>query len=563
MLSRLLYQYNRLTTLLARRLRNNFYLYLALLLTLVVLLDASVFHRGENMRQQAFDFVVRHRIHIPKPDPDIVIVDVNEASLAALAPDYGRWPWPRQVFGEFLENLEAQHPKAVIFDILFSDADLYNPDSDAYFNDAIAATDNSFFPFLRLAESQDRLSQLNPGRIPGVKAISPQARQDATIALVLPHFEAALKAGHLGTHNIYPDADGIVREYQLYRDYYGWRLPSLPLVVGQAIGGKIPEQDNLLLNWRGGPFTYRYVSFSDVNSDMTAKVHKRPKNEFTGKIVIIGSTAPSLFDLKATAMAKMHPGVEILATAIDNLKRGDHLRFWRGALPYVLMSLLLIWLTTAAFYRNIERDKFDRLFGMSQMVLLAVSYIGVSFANTYIDLSAPVTLAVAYFSIAKIYALATDRAMQSVLAMEVPFGVEGTRGVVMAVLFETSEPLGDNVLKRVRRAVEYEASLPCSVEALKGTQAGIWGLFGDMLAIIWNLPPSDSHDTTAIRQEAQRLIDRLPAILQQQGVPAQIHFRHVVHEGTLDGGRDAAPQWRILFAQAILRMEQQETKGNA
>jgi len=563
MLSRLLYQYTRLSTLLARRLRNNFYLYLATLLTLMVLLDAGVFHVGENMKQKAFDFVVRHRIHIPKPDSDIVIVDVNEASLAALAPDYGRWPWPRQVFGEFLENLELQQPKAVIFDILFSDADLFNPDSDAYFNDTIAATDNTFFPFLRLPETQDKLSQVKPGMIPGVKALDSHAQQDATIAVVLPHFEAALKPGRLGTHNIYPDPDGIVREYRLYRDDYGWRLPSLPLVVGQAGGGKIPSQDNLLLNWRGGPFTYHYVSFSDVYRDMTAKTPKRTKNEFTGKIVIIGSTAPSLFDLKATAMAKTHPGVEILATAIDNLKHGDHLKFWRGATPYVLMSLLVIWLTAGAFYREIERDRFARLFGMSQLLLLAVSYIGVSFADTYIDLSAPVTWAVAYFSIAKIYAMATDRAMQSVLAMEVPSSMAGTQAVVMPVLFETREPLGDTLLKRIRRVVENEAKLPCSVGVLRGTQAGIWGLFGDMLAITWSLPPQDTHDTSAIQKEAQRLIERLPAILLQQGVPARIGFRHVVHAGTLNNSSDAAPQWRILFAQAILRLEQPEIKENA
>jgi hypothetical protein len=259
-------------------------------------------------------------------------------------------------------------------------------------------------------------------------------------------------------------------------------------------------------------------------------------------------------------MAKTHPGVEILATAIDNLKRGDHLRFYRGALPYVVMSLLLIWLTAAAFYRNIERDRFDRLFGMSQLLLLAVSYIGVSFADTYIDLSAPVTLAVFYFSIAKIYALATDRAMQSVLAMEVPSGVAGTRGVVMAVLFETAEPLGDTMLKHLRRAVEDEASLPCSVETLKGTQAGIWGLFGDMLAVIWSLPPGEAQAISQIRVEAQRLIERLPAILLLQGVPAHIQFRHVVHDGTFNSEHDAAPQWRILFAQAILRLEQLETK---
>ena len=114
-------------------------------------LDATLLHFTGEMRQAAFDTMVRYRLIVPKPDPDIVIVDVNEASLAAMAKDYGRWPWPRQVLGEFVEQVEKQRPKAVVFDILFSDADVYNPDSDAYFNDAIAATNNTFFPMLRLS----------------------------------------------------------------------------------------------------------------------------------------------------------------------------------------------------------------------------------------------------------------------------------------------------------------------------------------------------------------------------------------------------------------------------
>src|SRR3546814_15849777 len=83
-----------------------------------------------------------------------------------MAEEYGRWPWPRQVFGGFLENIEAQHPQAVVFDVLFSDADIYNPDSDAYFNEVIADTDNTFFPFLRLPQAHDELSQVKPGMIP-------------------------------------------------------------------------------------------------------------------------------------------------------------------------------------------------------------------------------------------------------------------------------------------------------------------------------------------------------------------------------------------------------------
>src|SRR5690349_11205199 len=143
---------------LARRLKHNFYLYLAGLFTLVVVLDVLFLHQVVDLRQKSYDFVIKNRLIKPKPASDIVIVDIDEASLSALAKEYGRWPWPRQVLGEFVQQLEEQKPKAIVFDILFSDPDVYNADSDAYFNDAIAETNNTFFPMLRLpaARSEER-----------------------------------------------------------------------------------------------------------------------------------------------------------------------------------------------------------------------------------------------------------------------------------------------------------------------------------------------------------------------------------------------------------------------
>ena len=99
------------------RWQNRFYVYLAVIFSLIILIDAAFLHITANMRQAAFDMMVRYRIIVPRPDREIVIVDINEASLASMAKEYGRWPWPRQVFGEFLEQLEKQHPKAVVFDI--------------------------------------------------------------------------------------------------------------------------------------------------------------------------------------------------------------------------------------------------------------------------------------------------------------------------------------------------------------------------------------------------------------------------------------------------------------
>ena len=258
----------RITELLALRLRNHFYLYLAATISVLAVADAFTLRSVVDMRHTAYDVMVRYRIVQPAADDQIVIVDINEASLAAMAPDYGRWPWPRQVLGEFLQQLEVQRPRAVVFDILFSDPDVYNADSDAYFGEAVSGTDNAYFPWLRLAPESDKLSELKPSMVPGAKRLEGAPESEATIAAVLPFFKAVIDSGRIGTHNIYPDADGVARSYRLFHDEHGWRLPSLPLRVAADLGFSQPPHANILLNWRGRPFTYRYVTFSDVFRDM-------------------------------------------------------------------------------------------------------------------------------------------------------------------------------------------------------------------------------------------------------------------------------------------------------
>lgn len=547
-----------------RKLQNNFYLYLAGLLTLFVLLDAGLFHVGENMRQKAFDFMVKSRIVVPNADPAIVIVDINEASLEAMAKENGRWPWPRQVFGEFLENIEAQHPRAVVFDVLFSDADVYNPDSDAYFNDVIAGTNNTFFPLLRLDPSQDKLSSIKPSMIPGLEQLpstDSEADKNATIAVVLPHFEAAISSKRLGTHNIEPDKDGIVREYRLWTNESGWRLPAIPFVVGKFAANNIanaaskepPQQ--MLINWRGKPFTYHYVSFSDVMNDMSSKEKHRPQDEFKDKIVIIGSTATSLGDIKPTAMDKSFPGVEIMANAIDNVKHGDYLHVWRGATPYVLLSLLLIWSTTLAFYSNVDRDKFNKFFSSSQIGLLVLSYIGINLTNTYLDFTGPITWAVGYFSIAKIYALATDRALQRWLAFGAKADAAGTTATLMPIIIEYAEPLGDALLKKLKRQIDLCSNTPNSVEILKGTQSGIWGLFGDVIVVSWVYSERQPDYAASVQADANHIQQNVSRLLTDIGLPSDTPWRAALHTQPLDAATGLANQWRSLFAQAILKLE--------
>jgi adenylate cyclase len=468
------------------RWQNKFYVYLAVVFSLFTFIDTAFLHITANMRQAAFDMMVRYRIIVPKPDRDIVVVDINEASLASIAKEYGRWPWPRQVLGEFLEHLEDQHPKAVIFDILFSDPDVYNPDSDTYFDDAVSKTTNTFFPMLRLDEGSDSLSQIKPAMIPGVAPLSEKAQANATIGIVLPHFQSILQGGRLGLHNIYPDPDGIVREYVVYRDDYGWKVPSLPARVIRELGYSKPVSQRVLLNWRGKPFSYQTITFSSVFNDMISKDKKRSQDEFKNKIVLIGSTAPSLFDVKPTPMSRLHPGVEILATAIDNMKHGDYLRYPKGHILYPLLALFIVWATTWAFYRGVGRDKIDPLFGASQFILLGVSYASINFTNSYINLTGPVTAGLAYFTIARVYATATSKVLEK-SALRASMEREGEIAAFL-LLISVGKPdiaVGEGTMKKIHRELEKSGTEPKSVEMLKGRQKGIWTLFENILAVSW------------------------------------------------------------------------------
>jgi CHASE2 domain-containing sensor protein len=530
-----------------------FYLYLAAIVSLLFVIDVAFVHFTANMRQAAFDKMVRYRIIVPKPDKDIVIVDINEASLAAMAKEYGRWPWPRQVLGEFLEHLEEQHPKAVVFDILFSDPDVYNPDSDTYFATAVSGTTNTFFPMLRLDEASDSLSQIKPAMIPGVAPLSEEAQPGATIAVVLPHFQSILQGGRLGLHNIYPDPDGVVREYLVYRDDYGWKVPSLPARVLRELGYHEPAAQRVLLNWRGKPFSYQTVTFSSVFNDMISKDKTRPQNEFTNKIVLIGSTAPSLFDVKPTPMSRLHPGVEILATAIDNMKRGDYLRYPEGRTLYPPLALLIVWATALAFYRNVGRDKIDRLFGTSQFILLGVSYASINFTNTYINLTGPVTVGLAYFTIARIYATATSRVLEaSALRASVERDGELAAFLLLIHVGKPDNAVGEGTLKKLRRRLEKSGTEDKSVEMLRGRQEGIWTLFEHTLAVSWVIPAHDQAARDRVTKDVENVTASLKAMLPRYlgGKDAATWF---VHEGQISGGKAARAGWRALFAEAQLR----------
>lgn len=534
-----------------RRLRQSFFLYLAAVFTVIAVVDATTINYFGGMRQTTFDTMLRLRVNVPKPDPDIVIVDIDEKSLAAMAADYGRWPWPRQVLAEFLENVETQQPKAVVFDVLFSDPDIQNPDSDTYFNEVIGGTSNTFFPMLRLDKEHDALSKLPADMVPGVVATD-KAVADAMLAMIIPPFAATQKAGRLGTHNVYPDSDGVVRTYPVRLNAQGWEIPSLPYVVAKAAGKGEKAPDSLLLNWRGKPFTYTYVSFSDVYLDMLKEQRTRPADEFKGKTLIIGSTAAGLLDVRGTPLDRQFPGVEIMATAVDNLEHGDWLRAPEAWLFYLGLALLIIWGTAFAFWRSGASNKLDKFYGLSQFALLGFSYATVNMGNVYINLTGPVFIGALYFSVARIYAFATERALDTSLVARVDASGATLRGLMLVLRFRLDTREETAIAKladRVAKAGKYDTS----VEYVQGRQKGLWRLFENTLVVCWVNASDDAAAWDSIRAEADGVVRDLQKLIDEAGVSAALPLeRVVIHraEGRIRG--ETPEDWQALFAVAML-----------
>lgn len=540
--------------------QGRFYLYLAVFCSILVVLDAGSVEVIRGMKLKTFDVIMKHRVLFQKADPNIVIVDIDEASLEAMAQEYGRWPWPRQVFAEFLEVLQEQKPQAIVFDILFSDPDVFNKESDSYFNDVVSEAQNTFFPMMRLSLANDELSKVTPSMIPGIEPVPGEPQDEKGIALVLPAFTGILESGRMGTNNVYPDRDGIVRQYPIYRDHFGWRVPSLPAKLGETLGWRLPNDSDVFLNWRGKFGAFRSVRFSEIFDDFLRRDRQRASDEFTNKIVIIGSTASALFDTKPTPMEKIHPGVEILATAIGNIKNGDWITQAKNPWLFTALALGLIWVAALAFLTGVKRKAIDTVFAGSQVGLMAVTFASLNLTTFYLDLTAPITAGLIYFSLARVYAYAEATLMEKYVWLNVEEGVEGWQHTVVVVLQvddlpESAEGRFMTVLKR-----ELNQRKPgFTVEAFPRKPAGIGKAYHNMFLVYY----VESQVQTGQWNATQQGEDILSLV---QGVAKPLCSKDTMelHLGFSRGPMPYGEEkprihaWQQLVTKALLHLKKQE-----
>jgi len=282
-----------------------------------------------------------------RPAPaDIVRIDIDQKSLddPRMLELAGNWPWPRAVHGELHAFLARQQPTAVVFDLIFSEPDVFRPESDALFSTALKAYP-AFLPLVIASDGAGSpLAQL-PASL-GITA-GPAAEADARLPLIAPK-ALEVATWQTGIINFLADPDGVGRRYWLAYPHRGWSLAALPKRVADQQGWPVPAQEALALHWYGTPFPQ--LSYADLYLELQ-KEKPAGLPDLKGKLVIVGAAAPGLADLRPTPFSAATPGPEILATALANLQRGDWLRPAPGwASPG--LALLLIGLTGTAFLRR-------------------------------------------------------------------------------------------------------------------------------------------------------------------------------------------------------------------
>jgi adenylate cyclase len=303
----------------------------------------------EELRIRTFDSyqVIDPRVKTARP---VVIIDIDEKSLAK----YGQWPWPRTRVADLITNLTKLGAVVIAFDIVFAEPDRLNPDVAA---DTIRNLDDETRSRLRALPSNDQLFAeamqnsrvvLGASGLPYVIAELDKALPLTGVAMLgedpqrfmlnfpgllrnTPVLEAA--AGGRGLFTIRTERDGIVRRVPMIMQAQGLTMPSLSFEMLRLATGT----DTIFIKSDAAGIKSVAVKGFEIPTDRNGQLwvhfaHHDPSIYFSAadvldgsiapaivgrKLVLIGTSAAGLLDVKTTPVTPVMPGVEIHAQVLE------------------------------------------------------------------------------------------------------------------------------------------------------------------------------------------------------------------------------------------------------
>jgi adenylate cyclase len=403
------------------------------------------------------------RLRVTMPggvDPKVVILDIDEKSLKEREQGgEGRWPWPRDRLALLVDKLFDKYQIEVLgFDIVFAERD---ETSGARVLERLAGKELRGVPqfqnaFTRLRPQLDYdaifASKLRDRKI--VLGYTFNTEPEKKGLLPAPVFTEADLSGHkisaeesragyagnieilqknaasAGHFNPANDVDGVLRKVPLViphagkyyealslavvRSYLG--MPPVKVVFADYAGGdaaleeisvgglKIPVDNRAraLIPYRGGRNSFKYVSAADVINDRV------PVAELRGKLVLMGTSAPALLDLRVTPVEAVYPGVEAHANLVagmldEKLKREP--AYAEGA---QLMVVVLLGLVLAVLLPFLSVVKATLLTGLILAAVVGANFALYQYGNFVLPVAVNVLLVLLLFGLNTIWGYFTE-----------------------------------------------------------------------------------------------------------------------------------------------------------
>jgi len=506
---------------------------------------------------------------------DIKIILVDDASLQAMDPIVGRWPWPRSVFAEAIDFLARGEPKAVIFDILFSETENAaerHKSGDAHLIESTQSAGMVYHAMLFMHD--DELASYGATPLPSyisqydTAELSNRSLQKQSVLFdrqnnppdynnfLIPIDGLYQSAAGVGVVTAEKDADGVLRRMTPFFQYQAQNYPALSTaslgITNRQSGTEtdatqqivpLTTQGELLVN------QYPFESYSmgailaakaKLDEGDVANLSLYP-DEFKDKYVFIGASALGLHDLKTTPLMKNTPGVYMHASVLGNFLQNDFLAPPKDALTYLSIILAILITTIAVLASN------RLILQFTLPLLVAGAYIGMTIwqfqHNQAMVMVTPILGIILAWAMCYSVLLITEEKEKNKIRQMFSQYVSPAALTAMVDNYESYTQAGNGskeyvtvLFSDVRGFTALSENLPAEqvveilnfyftkmTEAVHNHHGTIDKFIGDAIMAIWGAPiKSDTHAIDAVNA-AMEMMDKLKDVnawLEEQNLPS-------------------------------------------
>ena len=366
---------------------------------------------------------------LKKESSEVVIIDIDEKSLKK----FGQFPWSRSVFARIIENVNTAEPKAIGFDVFFSEKDKQSPEEIIKSYNLIP-TDVSQIQKIKghdeiLREELERSNSViavlgsnvsshgTYDRSAKAKFLS-KGGDPKEFTFSFPYSIGSLEkleksAKGLGSISFLDQTDGIIRSLPLILRFANKLYPTMGLEmirVGSKQKNIFVELDEVgikkisarpfkISSDPNGLFWIRYKQSQKSQYISASSVYEKKFEEsfFREKYVLIGASAQGLFDIVKTPLGATVPGVEVHANVIENILDNSYLIRNPNVYIFELLFSIIIVFITFYFSQNIKPKYSLLIFFSSVISVILIGFVFFLLRSELIDFSYPIFMVTVIF----------------------------------------------------------------------------------------------------------------------------------------------------------------------